>query len=408
MSCWTIIFAACLASDPLYDPQPDHPWNAVNRIFYAREFSNGVVYEHEAAFDPPWSTWSRFYNNAEFHDRVITILDRFLDQPEKSVEQQAAVRRAMLLRDLWPVFDAQTVTRKDQSEEGRARQQKIRERVASIMKRLELSREEALGLPDNFRIACEQRLFAAQFDGSSPEQPFLPDDLFDPKGPWVAFAPPKVAIAADMHLRQAEYRSAFVPLLSAAGDRQATLQLIEQYSDRKANRRMPVQLPAGTIRALVRRMILPTRDGELVVTPLSESLQLAIIEKDKERNFKFVLDRAALLSGGQGLRAVERQETLDAWGFGNVRTHEEIKYDTDGDILALGRAAVSANRVQKVYDCMICHQGRRRLFANSNRQESPVEERPFADQARSIIAEKQKSESWKTYQALVHREESGK
>src|SRR5258708_29467239 len=113
-----ILMVACLCGNPLYDPDPDNPWNAVQRIFYAREFSNGVVYEHEAAFDPPWSTWSRFYNNAEFHNGVIAILDRFLDQPEESVERQPAVRRAVLLRDLWPVFDAQTVSRKDQTAEA--------------------------------------------------------------------------------------------------------------------------------------------------------------------------------------------------------------------------------------------------------------------------------------------------
>jgi hypothetical protein len=270
------------------------------------------------------------------------------------------------------------------------------------MKRLELSREEALVLPDNFRIACERRLFAAEFDSSSPEKPFLPGDLFDPKGPWVAFAPPKVLIAADLHVGQAGYRSAFVPLLSAAGDRQATLQLIEQYSDRKANRRMPVRLPPGTVRALVRRMVLPTRNGELVVTPLIESLQLTVIDKAQERHFKFVLDRVALLAGGNGLRAVGRNETLDAWGFGNMGGHEEDQYDTDGDKLALGRRAVSASRVSGVYNCIMCHQERRRLFANFSREGSPVEERSFADQAQAIIAEKQKSESWKMYRAQVH------
>ena len=64
--------------------------------------------------------------------------------------------------------------------------------------------------------------------------------------------------------------------------------------------------------------MLQTTSGEIVVTPLVESLQLAVVDQSQDRRFKFVIDRAALLAGGRGLRAVTRDESLDAWGFGNA------------------------------------------------------------------------------------------
>lgn len=46
-----ILIVASLGGDPLYDPDPDHPWNAVHRVFYSRRFSNGdaiIVFRQRA------------------------------------------------------------------------------------------------------------------------------------------------------------------------------------------------------------------------------------------------------------------------------------------------------------------------------------------------------------------------
>lgn len=395
-----ILTFACIGLMPLYDPSLDHPWNAVHRLFYAREFSNGAVYEHPAAFDPPWTTWSRFYGEAAFHDLALATLDRFLALPASDVEGQSAMRRAILLGDLWPVFDALAMPLKDRLEVQQSRQRALRERVARIMHRLELSEEEARGLPDNLHALQASQRYSSEFDAAEPEAFFLPRDLQDPEGPWVVFAPRKASIAAHDHVGQSQHRSSFVALARAAGDRSATLKMFATYSDRRAILDRLV-LPNGSLRALWRRRVLPTREGGLIVTPITESLQLIVVTPESERPFKFVLDRANYLSGGIGLRPVERQETLDAWGFGNVLTHREPLRDTDGDQLALGRYAVTADRVGRAYDCAICHQGRRRFFANSAREGLPVEERSAVDQSQAILREKQASASWQLYRDLA-------
>src|SRR5579872_3140651 len=323
-----VLIVTCLGGDPLYDPDPDHPWNAVHHVFYSRRFSNGDVYEHEAALDPPWLNWSRFYNDEEFHKHVTGVLDRFLKQPEEEVERQPALRRAILLRDLWPVFDAQTVQNLAKTDTARVRQQAIRELVAKAMRRLELSKTEAQELPDNLRVECERNTLPATFDAKSPDSPFLPPDLFSEDGTWVPFAPRKEKIAARHHLSQAGFRSVFVPFVRVSADRQATIEALRRYSDRRNS----VSLPGGTTMALVRRTVLPTASGEIVVTPLVESLQLVVVDQPQDRRFKFIMDRAALFAGGRGLRVVTKDETQDAWGFGNLWGHE-IKFDTDGDAL---------------------------------------------------------------------------
>lgn len=395
---WSAFLAvACLGGDPLYDADPDHPWNAVHRIFYARRFSNGVVYEHEAAFDPPWSNWSRFYNDEEFHKRVIGVLDAFLKQPEADVERQPALRRALLLRDLWPVFDAQTVEDRAKDDAARARQQAIRDRVAKAMRRLELSKMEVQHLPDNLGVEGDRETFPATFDPGSPDSAFLPRDLFDEKGPWVPFAPRKQPIGARGHLSQAGFRSVFVPFVRVSGDRQATREALRLYS---LVGRKHIPLPKGTMTALVRRMALPTRSGEILVTPIVESLQLAVVDEPQDRRFKFVMDRAGQLARGRGLRAVGKDESLDAWGFGSLRGHH-VKYDTDGDELAFGAIANPASKGYPAMSCMICHSKRGELFANSVSSFAAADELPFDDQVRAILSQKSESESWKAYQTLT-------
>lgn len=387
----TVLLIFC-GADPLYDPQPDHPWNAVHQIFYARRFSNGEVYQHDAAFDPPWRTWSRFYNDEDFHAQVIGVLDVFLKQSEEAVERQPPLRRALLLRDLWPVFDGQTRLPNDKMVHDR--QRAIRERVAKVMRRLELSEEEAKHLPDNLRVECDHKTYPATFDPESPESPFLPPDLFDKEGTWVPFAPRRNAIAANSHLQQAAFRSIFVPFVRVSADRNATLQALRQYPR--------VSFPKGTMMALVRRTALPSTSGELVATPLVESLQLFVVGQPQFPRFKFVMDRAGLLAGGRGLRAVTKDETLDAWGFGNSFPHDTPRKDTDGDFLVLGRFAGPASRGSKTLEtCFSCHGGGQgRLFANSGNGGSDVEERSFDDQVRGIFSQKSKSENWDIYKWL--------
>jgi hypothetical protein len=74
-------------------------------------------------------------------------------------------------------------------------------------------------------------------------------------------------------------------------------------------------LPDGSQVALVRRLLLPDDKGELRATPVTESVQLRIFSTRREQHVvELTLDRAGLLSGRGGLRAVEDKE-VDYFGF---------------------------------------------------------------------------------------------
>ena len=105
---WPFVILTCLGALPLFGPTKDNAWDELRQAFYTRQFTTGEVYEHDAALDgPPYSTWARFWYDDEFHEQVAGKLDAFLKLGVDEIEQQPAVRRAILLRDLWAVFDAQ-------------------------------------------------------------------------------------------------------------------------------------------------------------------------------------------------------------------------------------------------------------------------------------------------------------
>jgi hypothetical protein len=270
------------------------------------------------------------------------------------------------------------------------------------VRRLELSPGEAQQLPDTLRVECDRQTFPATFDPRSADSPFLPPDLVDADGPWVPFAARRQKVAAEQHLSHARFRSVFVPFVRVSADRQTTLDALRRYSDRRNS----IPFPNGTMTALVRRTMLPTTSGEIVVTPLVESLQLVVVGQPQDRRFKFIMDRAALLAGGRGLRAVAKDETLDAWAFGNAFVHD-IRFDADGDQLVLGRFAGPASRGHSALNCATCHHRKGGLFANSSQSSSPAEERSFGEQVRAILSRKAESESWKAYQSLRSRAARG-
>jgi hypothetical protein len=389
------------AVDAIYDRSPDHPWNKLRRIFYSHTFSNGEVYEHDAALDPPWSNWAPFYNDQAFHDQVVSVLNEFLAQPADQLQGQPPLRRAIMLRDLWPVFDAQTKNHLAKEKAAAGRQAKLRDLLTKAMVRLELAEEEALQLPNNYQAACDKRTFPPQFDVASPKSPFLPPGLFDNEGGWVPFAFDEDQVGALGHITHAAYRTVFVPMMRVADDRKLTLDLLSQYT--KSRGKMAV--PDGTVLALVRMTVLPVRTGELMVTPLMESLQLIFVDQAGDHRFKFVLDRAALLNDDIGLRAVDENEPVDAYAFesGGLHPHHP-KFDVNGERLVFGRYAGPAGRgVPLLSHCIACH-GRsvgRQLFANTHAS-SLGRARPttFDEQVNLVLSKKQDSFSWGMFQAL--------
>ncbi len=395
---WPCLLLTCCAAVPIFGEDSANPWDELRDVFYVRRFSTGDVYEHTVALDrPPWQNWARFYLDENFHDHIVKTLTAFLAQSKDEVERQPALRRAILLRDLWPVFDAQTHAYEPVPPASAVeRQARLRNLVARAMRRLELTEDEARNLPDNFRRSIESRQFPSESDPQSPTTAFLPVDLLDDEGPWVAFGRGAKGLGGLMHAEACGYRSVFAVYIRVNDRRESALEFLSQ---KRKNENLPP--PLGSHLALLRRMALPTTSDRIVATPVVESLQLFVVDTPRDHRHKIVLDRRALLSGEAGLRAVARDEPTDVFALeaGGLRSHGEPKYDADGEELILGRYYGNKRFEPSLEHCTACHGSTvgSRLFANS----AGILPTPttWAAQAEKILTTKTTRAEWAAYQA---------
>ena len=112
----------------------------------------------------------------------------FIGTAKKLIEDP--LRRAVLQHDMWAVFD--WLARKSPREQVRARHQ-LRMRLASVIRRLALSKSEIEKLPDTYTRAADSGGYPTMHDPEHHERAFLPPDLFQPDGPWVCLHDKPVA-----------------------------------------------------------------------------------------------------------------------------------------------------------------------------------------------------------------------
>jgi hypothetical protein len=309
------------ASEVKFAPQANNLWNRLHHQLYTRAAEDGKPYVYEG-LEAPMAIQSHFLIDGASHKEAVALLDKFLrTRADRQIEDP--VKRALLLRDLWYVFDRTTYSfdTKEIKEAGPGerllRRRALQKRLAQVMRRLELSAKEIKALPDNYARAVKSGAFAANLAGARRNRPYLPPDLLRADSPWVLVTseehPRGYALAAPQHAAFAGGRSVFLVFLKLPGGRKATL----AYLDRMAKSKKPVQFPDGTQVALLRRMVLMTNRGRLQLTPITESLQLRVFPTVKKPEFsEFVLDRNALLAGkAGGLRALTYQDE-DYFNFG--------------------------------------------------------------------------------------------
>ncbi len=251
---------------------------------HVRTDSGGKEYGFDTLDPLLWSK-TNYLLSGKSHARALALADEFLrSHAERQITD--AAKRAILQRDLWAVFDWA-----DQQDQPRqAERRELMARLAPIIRRLALSPEDLAALPDTYTRALQNHEFPAAYDSATPNQSFLPPDLFDPRGPWVCLGAPDHDLAAPLHDSSFTARSVFLVFAHLPGGRDATLAYFRQLAEMKIplfvraqgpwpqpmavwNPRVP-QFPAGTEFALVREMVLPDREGQLRLTPVTESVQI--------------------------------------------------------------------------------------------------------------------------------------
>ena len=345
----------------IYDPNPAHLWNRLHSVLFIREDLPDTKLVPDSLDPPLWGS-TRYLLTASSNERVLRILDEFLQTHAERLVQDP-VKRAILQRDLWAVFDwtvARVPEQPGKSDYNKERQE-LQARLAEVMRRLALTPEEIRSLPNNYERAVASGQFAKEYDPQHPDLPFLPPDLFDLLGgPWVALyaqGPSSEPVAA-RHVSTFS-RSSFVVFVRLPGGRKATFDYFQtlwdfpqpwiprQHDQTIENPDLP-QFPAGTQVALVRQMMLFDNRGNLEGTPITESVQIRVYRTVPTQDFYEIrLSRPQLFANrAGGLRATGRNEKeffiLSAFGPDGGSPNQYTPLDKYPPILET---------------CVTCHRG---------------------------------------------------
>ena len=332
----------------LYDPDPNHVWNRLYRSLYGSMGRDGREYGYDELEPLLWAQ-TKYLLTGPANHQAVAILDEFLStHAERKIRDP--LKRAILQRDLWAVFDWTAGIRTDTREELN-----LQVKLVQVMKRLALSPDEIATLPTTYQQAVTSKAFATAYDPNKPQQPFLSPDLFDPKGGWVSLSSRSGPIAR-VHLDGFSGRSVFLIFLNLPEGREATLNYLHKLSEFPQHLlpdpggfgftfdpNVP-QFPTGTQLALVREMMLIDSQGNLRPTGIIEDVQIRVHRTipseippilNTSRNeastaldpFEFKFSRAKLFSGvSGGLRSVAAEETE----FAVFLSHGIDPFETSG------------------------------------------------------------------------------
>src|SRR5947207_9428521 len=144
----------------VYDPDPQHLWNRLHRALWVRPGPDGKEYGHDRLDPLLWSETRRHLLEGKSHEQAIAVLDEFLaERGEKLVKDP--LKRAILQRDLWAVFDwaAEPSANTQEAHLQRAPppRRALQARLARSIQRLALTADEINGLADNYALAVASR-----------------------------------------------------------------------------------------------------------------------------------------------------------------------------------------------------------------------------------------------------------
>jgi hypothetical protein len=265
----------------IYDPDPHHLWNRLNKTLFLRTAADGKQYGLDELDILYWYRTTNLLSGAS-HQRALNILDEFIQSHgEKLINDP--FKHALLQRDLWALFDW-TVDSPPTS--YAAQQKELQNRLALVIRRLALTTNEIASLPDNYALT------------DRTNAPDLPHGLFATNGDWVNLAPDQGGYQeiAPLHDHNFAGHSVFLAMVRFPQGRVATLAYLDQlhlfehfwvyvtntvpllkynppHEILAVNDQLP-QFPTNTEWALVRRMVVIDADGNIRLTPITESIQL--------------------------------------------------------------------------------------------------------------------------------------
>lgn len=379
----------------IYDPDPQHLWNRLFRQLYLRSTNAGKEYGWDALDPLLWYETTYLLEGASYQ-QTISVLDEFLSTKGENLITDP-LRRAIFQRDLWAVFDWLTLSSENYSNQ----RHELKRRLAQVIRKVALPEYEILSLPDNYEATVRSGAFPTHYQSETPDIDFLPADLLQPDGEWVCLGREGGPVAMS-HTEEFPFfgRSAFLVFVRVPGGREATLKFLQDLNEKRP---LTLQL-ADTDLALVRRAILINDQGDITLSPITESVQIRHfayvgVNFVTEDAYEFNLDRVFLFAdAGDSLQPVTKEVML-------FRSH--------GDLLQMG---LSVEEVIIPDICKACHErsggGLTVSFLSYSRFRFPLPEQgsPVLTattpelEAESVIAWKQNHQTWQALDTLWHQE----
>lgn len=380
------------AAPAIYHADPAHLWNRLHAALLVRVGPDGIAYGQDRLEPLMWAE-SKHLLEHDSHERAMAVLQEFTKtHGEKLID--APLKRAVLQRDLWLIFNTLEDHHRDFAEpkltpeEASRARERLQIALADVIRRVALSPEAIRSLPDNYEAAVASGLFAKSGDPQKPIQPFLPADLFAPDGPWVCVGRTD-GRTAPQHLRDENpfSNSVFLVLIRLPAGRAGGIDYLK---------RRPA-FPQGTELALVRQAMLIDTSARIVPSKLTESVQLRVIQSP-ELTVEFRLSRAQLFADkAGGMRASSEEERDFKTGF-SAKMWDEFEHRYAFD--PVRGFPDSGLHLMKL--CSTCHTSRFHEFRSGNGVTIyPIAETPASQVAGAAIRWKEQHLRWMALRKLL-------
>jgi hypothetical protein len=281
-NCAAIIIAAVLfnaitlkagdasGANTIYDSDTNHLWNRLNKTLFERTGPDGRHYGLDELDILYWNTTTNLLGGVS-HQQATNVLDEFINSHGEKLIQDP-LKKALLQRDLWALFDWTAGGRKSNHQ---VEQKELLKRLAIAIQRLELTTNEIASLPENYVLAEKNHL------------PDLPQGLFYTNGVWINISVNTAERLVPMHDMGFGGRSVFTVWFHDADGCKAGTNYLRQISsvkpmlvtnpyftnDMTFNPHFP-QFPTNSQWALARRICVIDTDGHIQPTHVVESIQL--------------------------------------------------------------------------------------------------------------------------------------
>lgn len=374
----------------LYDSDPKHLWNRLHETLFARTASDNKTYGLDELDLLYWRTTKHLLEGPS-HPKALAILDEFIDSHGEKLIQDP-LKRALLQRDLWALFDwsAEAFSLRSNQPERR----ELQRHLALAIRRLALTKSEIDSLPNNYTQADVKAL------------PDFPRGLFDTNSPWVNVGINGDAMAGEAHVRAFEGHSAFFVMLRHPAGRESAISYLDSLrkfervwtyqtnrfqwaSTNEPNLVMQLnpdlpQFPTNTEWTLIRQMCVIDTAGRIQPTHITESIQLRRYAEIKpmhefstnaQQFFEFEMDRRK----NAALRAIGKDEKGFVFVHFMGKGIDPFESAMRNRVNATKPFDSESFQHRQLQTCMQCHSQRGIFSVNSyTRFLTPSSEKPAA------------------------------